>query len=160
MTQRTNPRGTPQQQPMRRSRHPTLWVLEDPEVLDLVFQAFEDLTTLRQCCGQKVSKAREKEHLVGPLLWKEDESGLRRWSRLSEIVTTIWNLLDQTVRTNRLDCARCQEAYRQMLWVRMVWTRLESHPGQISLIEHITNHLRQLLIHVAQAHRHRRRVQP
>ena len=145
---------------MKRTRYPKLRMLEDPEILDLVFQSFEDLTTLRQCCGQKVSKAREEEHLFGALLRKDDESGLRRWSRLFEIVTTIWNLLDQTVRTNRLDCARCQEAYRQMLWVRMAWTRLESHPGRISLIEHITNQLRQLLIHVAQAHRHRRQVQP
>jgi hypothetical protein len=98
--------------------------------------------------------------MLGPMSLDPDQSGLQRWSCLSEIVTTVWRLLDQTVRTNRLDYAQCQDAYRQMLWVRMAWTRLESQPGRISLIEHITDHLRQLLIHVAQAHRYRRRLQP
>jgi hypothetical protein len=119
-------------------------------MLDLVFQTFEDLTTLRQRCGQKITKAREEEHLFGQMLWHEDQSGLRRWSRLSEMVTASWSLLDQTLRTNRLDPAEFQTAYRRILWVRTAWTRLESQPEPISLIDQIMDHLRQLLIRHAQ----------
>jgi hypothetical protein len=72
MTRRTNPLGNPLQQPMGRSRPPRLWTLRDPETLNLVFQTFEDLTTLRQRCGQKVTAAREVEHVFGHLLWNED----------------------------------------------------------------------------------------
>jgi hypothetical protein len=155
MKQRANPPGMTRKKSAKRSRSPKPWVLRDPETLRLVFEAFEHLTTLRQQCNRKVAAAREVEQLFGHLLWHEDESGFRRWSRLSEMVTASWSLLDQTVRTNRLDPAQSQEAYRQMLRVRMAWTRLESQPGPISLINQITDHLRQLLIRYAQAQAYR-----
>ena len=138
-----------------RSVFPKSWVLRDPETLNLTFQTFEDLTTLRQRCREQVTDAREVEHMFGSLLWREDESGLQRWSRLSEMITTIWRLLDHTIRTNRLDPPQFQEAYRQMLWIKTVWTRLDPQPGSRRLIDQITDHLRQLLIHSAQSNRHR-----
>lgn len=141
----------------RRSAAPKRWVLRNPEILNLVFQAFEGLTTLRQRCGQKVTEAREEEHMLAHMLLNADQSGLRRWSRLSEMVTTNWSLLDHTVRTNRLDPAKFQEAYRHMLWIRTAWLRLETQRASLHLIDQITDHLRQLLISYAQARRQPRR---
>lgn len=129
-------------------------------MLNLLYQAFEDLTTLRQECKGKVAAAREEEQLFGALLLNEDQSGLRRWSHLLEMITRTWSLLDHTVRTNRFDAAQFQEAYRRMLRVRTAWTRMESHRGPISRIAQITDHLRQLLIRAAQAQIDRRWPHP
>lgn len=160
MTRKKRPAGIDRNRFEKRSASRARWVLQDPETLDLAFQTFEDLTALRQHCARKLAKARETEHLFGPLLLKDDESGLRRWSRLSDRVTIIWRLLDHTVRDSRLDLDEFQAAYRGMLAVRMAWTRLETQPGPISLIDQIIQQLRQLLICYAQAHGHGRRAQP
>ena len=160
MTRRANPSGPTRQKPTRRSRYPKLWTLQDPEPLGLVFQAFEDLTTLRQRCAREVASAREEERLFGHLFQNVDQSGFQRWSRVSERVTTSWSLLDDSVRTNRFDSAQFQEAYRQMWSVRTVWLGLESQPGSLALIDRVIDHLRQLLICYAQAQGHRRRPQP
>ncbi len=126
-------------------------------MLKLVFQAFEDLTTLRQRCARRVAAAREDERVFGQLSLKPDQSGLQRWSRVSEMVTTGWSVLDDAVRTNRLDPAPCQETYRHMLWIRTAWARLDPRSTSLSLIEQITEHLRHLLICYAQAQGQRRR---
>ena len=160
MTRRANPSGPTRQKPRRRSRHPKPWVMRDPEMLGLVFQAFEDLTTLRQRCAWEVASAREEERLIGHLLWKPDQSGLQRWNRLFEMVTTSWRVLDQTVRTNRLDPAQCQECYRHMLWIRTTWAGLDPRADSLELLDQITDHLRQVLIRYAQAQGQRRRPQP
>jgi hypothetical protein len=120
-------------------------------MLSLVFQAFEDLTTLRQRCSQKVTAAREEERMFGHLLLKPNHSGLQRWRHVSEMVTTGWSVLDDTVRTNRLDPAQWQGLYRDMLWIRTAWAGLDPQTDSLALIEQITDHLRQLLIRYAQA---------
>ena len=155
-----SPSGRTRQKPTRQSRPPKPWALRDREMLGLVFQAFEDLTALRQRCARKVAGAREEEHIFGHLLWKPDETGLQRWSRISEIVTTSWRVLDQTVRTNRLDPAQCQESYRQMLWIRTVWVGLDPQADSLELLDQITDHLRQVLIRYAQALGQRRTTLP
>ena len=160
MTRRANPSGKTRQKPTRRSRYPKLWTLQDPEPLGLVFQAFEDLSTLRQHCVRNVAGAKEDERLFGHLMQNVDQSGFQRWSRVSERVTTSWSLLDDTVRTNRFDPAQCQEAYRQMWGVRAVWLRLEPQRGSLALIDRVIDHLRQLFICYAQAQGQRRRLQP
>jgi hypothetical protein len=119
-------------------------------MLRLMFQAFEDLTALRQHGARKVAHALETEHLFGALLWEPDESGLQRWRRLSERVTRSWRLLDHTVQTNRLDPLQFQEAYRQLLSLRMAWARLEPQSQALPLIDRIIDHMRQLLIGHAQ----------
>jgi len=160
MTRRIQPSDNKRQRSVRRSSTPKPWVLRDPEMLGLVFQAFEDLTTLRQRCARNVAGAKEDERLFGHLMQYVDQSGLQRWSRVSERVTTSWSLLDNTVRTNCLDPAQCQESYRQMWSVRTVWLGLESPPGSLALIDRVIDHLRQLLICYAQAQGQRRRPQP
>lgn len=112
MTRRAHLSGHIGSTPGRQSQHQKLWTLRDPETLNLLFQAFEDLTILRQHCGQKIRVAREEERLFGSLL-EDDESGLRRWSYMSVRVETSWSLLDHTLRTTRLDPTQFQEAYRK-----------------------------------------------
>ena len=129
MTQRTHPSGNQKGKPRRRSSTPTRWVLQDPELLRVVFLVFEDLTTLRQCCSKQVATAWEIERLFGSLLWKPDESGLQRW----------------------LDPAQYQEAYRRMLRVQVAWGQLDRQTDSLERIDHITDGLRQLLIGYAQA---------
>ena len=160
MTQRTHPSGNQKGKPRRRSSTPTLWVLQDPEPLRVVFRAFEDLTTLQQCCSRKVAGAWETERLFGSLLWKPDESGLQRWRRLADMILTSWTVVDETVRTNRLDPAQCQEAYRRMLRVRVAWGQLDRQADSLARIDHITDCLHQLLIGYAQARGPRTRPQP
>ena len=151
MTQRTHPSGNQKGKPRRRSSTPTRWVLQDPELLRVVFRVFEDLTTLRQCCSKQVATAWEIERLFGSLLWKPDESGLQRWRRLADMILTSWTVVDETVRTNRLDPAQYQEAYRRMLRVRVAWGQLDRQTDSLERIDHITDGLRQLLIGYAQA---------
>jgi hypothetical protein len=141
----------------RRSASPRRWILRDPEVLNLVFHAFEGLTTLQQRCARQVVDAQEEAHMIAGMGLNTGQSALRRWSRLSEIVTTNWRLLDYTVQTNRLDSGQFQEAYRQMLEVKTAWLRLEPQRTALHLIDQITDHLRQLLISYAQARRQPRR---
>ncbi len=141
----------------RRSAFPRRWILRDPEVLDLVFQALEGLTTLQQRCARQVVDAQEEAHMIAGMGLNTGQSALRRWSRLSEMVTTNWRLLDYTVQTNQLDSGQFQEAYRQMLGVKTAWLRLESQRAPLHLIDRITNQLRQLLIRYAQARRQPRR---
>jgi hypothetical protein len=151
MTRRANPSGRMGRKPRKPSRHTKLWTLRDPEMLSIVFQTFEALTTLRQRCSQNVTAAREEEHMLQHMLLNADQSGLLRWSRLSEMVITNWSLLDHAVQANRLDPAQFQEAYRKMLWIRTAWGRLDPKPESLKLIDQITDHLRQLLIRYAQA---------
>ena len=141
----------------RRSASPRKWVLRDPEVLDLVFHSFEGLTTLQQRCARQVVEAKEEAYMVAGMGLNTAQSELRQWSRLSEIVTTNWSLLDYTVQTNRLDSSQFQEAYRQMLGVKTAWLRLEPQRAPRHLIDRITDHLRQLLIRYAQTRRQPRR---
>ena len=151
------PSGVKRKRSARRSASPRRWILRDPEVLNLVFHAFEGLTTLQQRCARRVVDAQEVAHMTAGMGLNTGQSTVRRWSRLSEMVTTSWRLLDHTVQTNRFDSGQFREAYRQMLGVKTEWLRLESQRAPLHLIDQITDHLRQLLIRYAQSRRQPRR---
>ena len=136
---------------MKPSRSPKLWVLRDPDVLSLLYQTFEEVTDLRRHCVRQVESATEVEQLFGQLAREVDQSGVRRWCRLSEIVKSTWSLLDQIVRTNRFDPVQGQEAYRQLLGARTTWARLEPRSDSFARLVQITSGLRELLIRHAQA---------
>ena len=160
MTQRTHPSGNQKGRPGRRTSPPTLWALRDPEMLGLVFQAFEALTTLRPYCARQVAEAREEDRLFGHLWLTPDHWGLQRWSGMSERITTSWQVLDRTVRTNQLDLAQCQECYRHMLGIRTTWAGLDRQASSLKLLDKTTDCLRQVLIRYAQAQGQLRRPQP
>ena len=126
------------------------WVLRDPEMLRMVLQAFEDLTTLRQHCAEKIQRAREHEYLFQNVPVEPDKSGLQRWRGVRERIMACWRFTDDLVRTSQFDAARCQDAYRDLIWIQMAWRHLDPRSASLSLIEQITDHLRQLLIGAAQ----------
>ena len=151
MTRRTNPSGRTRQKPTKSCRSPKLWVLRDPEVLSLVYQTFEEVTDLRRHCVRQVEAETEVEQVFGHLPRRGDQSGLQRWRWLSELVMRTWSLLDQIVRTNRVDPVQGQEAYRQLLGARTTWARLEPRSDSFARLVQITSGLRELLIRHAQA---------
>ncbi|MDR4470585.1 MAG: hypothetical protein MRJ68_20165 [Nitrospira sp.] len=134
-----------------RARSPRPWMLRHPELLSLVFRAFEDLTTLHLRCALEVTSARNVERLFGSILFEPDESGLQRWSWVAEMVTASRKVLDDMVTTNRLVHAECQGTYRRMLTIRLAWTQLEKDSKSLPLIDRITDCLRRVLIGYAAA---------
>ena len=135
-----------------RARSPRPWVLRDPEVLRVVLNVYEDLTALRQQCALKVEAAREVEQLFWRVLFEPDESGLQRWSRITEMVTSSRDGSgrhgDNQSGSSHADC---QGTYRRMLTIRMAWTHLENNSKSLPLIDRITESLRRVLIAYAEA---------
>ena len=137
-------------QPSTPRRRAQPWVLRDPAVLRLVFQTFEDLTTIRRHCAEEVESARNDESLYRNHLVRPDRSRLRRWRRMLDRVTRCWCVLDDLVRTNRLHATRCHEVYRDLLGIQVAWQHINGSPHVSTLIAQTIDHVRQLLIQHAQ----------
>ncbi|MBK9949652.1 MAG: hypothetical protein IPP12_21085 [Nitrospira sp.] len=132
--------------------------LRHPALPSLVFQTFEDLTTLRRHCMEEVESARHDAYRYRTLLVRPAQSRLRRWRRMLTSVTRCWCVLDDLVRTNRLVATRCHEVYRALLGIQVAWPRIEGPAYCSPLIAQTLDHVRQLLIHHAQRHGHQSRV--
>lgn len=144
--------ATKKQRPVR------AWVLRNPEVLELVFQVYEDLTALRPQCALQVESARDVERLFGSVLHEPDQSGLQRWIGISERIKTSWSVFDDLVNTNKLDVARCQAVYRDLMGIKVAWQRMKGPAHSLQLIRQIATGVRQVLIHYAQRHGHQGNV--
>ncbi len=142
----------------KKRRPVKVWLLRDPEVLRLVFQIFEDLTALRRHCAGEVKSAREYEYMVRKLSLETDPSGLPRWSRLDERVTTCWGVFDDLIRTNQLNATRCHEVYRDLMEIQVAWERMKDSAEGLELIDQTTQNVREVLICHAQWHGQRGRV--
>lgn len=129
--------------------------LRDPEMLTLMFQAFEDLTTLREHCVGKIQAARNFEYVCRKMPLEPDQSGLQRWLQISERVIACRRVVDDLLRTHRLDADRCYESYRGLLGIRPTWRQLQHSSDARVLVEQVTTHLRQVLIHHAQQQHYR-----
>lgn len=120
----------------------------------LVFQTFEDLTTLRRHCMEEVESARKYVDRYRTLLVRPDQSRLRRWRQMLKRVTRCWCVLDDLVRTNRLVATRCHEVYRALLGIEVEWPRIEGPAYCRPLISQTLDHVRQLLIQHARWQHH------
>ncbi|MDR4469843.1 MAG: hypothetical protein MRJ68_16360 [Nitrospira sp.] len=134
------------------SRPATPSRLRHPAFPWLVFQTFDDLTTLRRHCMEEVESARKSADRYRTLLARPDQSRVRRWRQMLKRVTRCWCVLDDLVRTNRLNATRFHEVYRALLGIQVEWPRLEGPASCRPLIAQTLDHVRQLLIKQAQWH--------
>ncbi|NGZ95319.1 MAG: hypothetical protein CV089_04160 [Nitrospira sp. WS110] len=134
----------------KKRRPVKVWVLRDEEVLNLVYLIYEDLTALRRDCAEEVESAREVDYVCRNFTLEPDHSGLQRWSRLSERVTTCWDVFDDLVQTNQLDVTECQAVYRDVMSIQVAWERLKGPAEGLELIDQIKKNVRQVLICHAQ----------
>lgn len=124
-----------------------MWVRRDPKILSLVFEALEDLTTLREDCEGRIQAARTYEYLHRKIHTEPDESGLQRWLRVYRGATVGWQVVDHLVRTTQLDTGRCYEAYKDLLGLQPIWWKLAHSSEARALVERVTTCLKQVLIH-------------
>ena len=141
----------------KKRRPVKVWVLRDPEILSLVFEAIEDLTTLREHCLGKIAAAHEFEYVCRNIYTEPDESGLQRWLQISNHVLACWRVVDHLLRTNRLDAVRCYEAYGGLLELQPIWRQLEHSSEARALVERVTTNLKQVLIQYLPCRGSRRR---
>jgi hypothetical protein len=128
---------------------PACYQLRDPRQLGQVFDAFEGLSELRRRCAREVAHAKESEQVFGHISFKDDESGLRRWSRLFDRITGCWCILDQSVRDSQIDPTEFQQMYRHLLAARLSWSHAAPQTVPLRLLDHIIDQVKEVLISCA-----------
>ena len=133
----------------QRASPPACYQLRDPRQLGQVFDAFEGLSELRRLCAREVAHAKESEQMFGYISFEDDESGLRRWSRLFDRITSCWCILDQSALESQIDPTEFQQMYRHLLAARASWSHVAPQTVPLLLLDHTIDQVKEVLISCA-----------